>query len=113
MTDKDSKLSSHYQKLQESLSELMSPDFASYNRSLTYITLNQAFTHAECLFELVEGSSTLSKQKQALLAKLAHHIEICKEKGIQKDFLAFIKADIVPALSFIKSEHQKDFGLAS
>ncbi len=113
MTDKDSMLWNHYQKLQESLSELLSADFVSYNRSMTYITLNQTFTNAERLFELVEGSVSLSKPKQALLAKLAHHIERCKEKGIQSDFVNFIKKDIVPALSFIKSEHQKHFDLAS
>ncbi|MBC7530793.1 MAG: hypothetical protein H7318_04380 [Oligoflexus sp.] len=113
MTDKDSMLWNYYQKLQESLSELLSPDFVNYNRSVTYITLNQTFNNAERLFELVEGSMTLSKPKQALMAKLAHHIENCKEKGIQSDFVSFIKKDVLPALSFIKSEHHKHFDLAS
>ncbi|RYZ57048.1 MAG: hypothetical protein EOP07_10995 [Proteobacteria bacterium] len=113
MTDKDSMIWDHYQRLQESLSELMSPDFADYNRSMTYITLNQTFTYAERLFELVEGSASLSKPKQAIMAKLAHHIENCKEKGFQADFLNFIKKDVVPILSFIKSENQRQFDLAS
>lgn len=113
MTDMNSMLWKHYHNLQESLSELLSPEFMSYNHSMTYITLNQTFTNAERLFEHVEGSMILSKQKQALMAKLAHHIENCKEKGIQSDFVQFIKKDIVPALSFIKSEHLKSFDLAS
>jgi len=113
MTDKDSKIWDHYQKLQENLSELLSPEFPNYNQSMTYITLNQTFTHAECLFELVDASTTLSKTKQALMAKLAHHIERCKEQGIQKDFVHFIRGDVVPLLTFIKSEYKKDFHLAS
>ncbi len=113
MTDNDSKIWDHYQKLQESLSELLSPEFPTYNRSLTYITLNQIYSHTESLFELVESSTTLSRPKQALIAKLAHHIEMCKDRGLQNEFLNFVKKDVLPLLRFIKTEFTKEFNFAS
>ncbi|MBC7660071.1 MAG: hypothetical protein H7249_10210 [Chitinophagaceae bacterium] len=113
MNDKDSKIWNHYQKLQESLSDLMSPTFGTISRSLTYITLNQTYTHAERLFELVEESPTLSGPRQALMAKLAHYIESCKEHGMRPEFLIFIKKDLGASLSFIRNEHAKEFDLAS
>lgn len=113
MLEKESHILRHYQKLQESLTELMDPDFGSQARSLMYILLNQTYTNTERLFELVEESVNLSKPRQAMLAKLAHHIENTKERGVCQDFREFISGDLSLSLAFIRDLFAKDFGLAS
>lgn len=108
MLDKQSKVWAHYQKLQESLSELMEPGFETNARSFILITLNQTYTHTERLFELVEETTTLSKTRQATLAKLAHHIETTKERGLQSEFTRFIQADLSFSLAIISDLYKTD-----
>ncbi len=107
------KIWTHYQKLQESLTELVDPDFASHTRSFVLILLNQTYTHAERLFELAEATTDLSKGRQALLAKLAHHIENTKEKGLSEEFIRFIRNDLCLSLQVIKDRFSREFHLAS
>ena len=113
MFEKESRIGSHYQKLQESLSELLHPEFSSQTRSFTLITLNQTYTHTERLFELFEETTSLSKNRQAILAKLAYHIENTKDSGMNKAFLSFIRVDLTRSLNVIRELFQKEFDLAS
>ncbi|RZA25168.1 MAG: hypothetical protein EOP10_07670 [Proteobacteria bacterium] len=113
MFEKDSKAWTHYFKLQETLSELMDPGFSSQARSFALITLNQTYTHTERLFELAEESVTLSRPRQAILAKLAHHIENTKDRGMSRDFIQFLQTDLHRSLGVIRDLFQKDFDLAS
>ncbi len=107
------KIWTYYQKLQESLTELIDPGFASQTRSFSLILLNQTYTHTERLFELAEASSELSKGRQAILAKLANHIENTKERGLSEDFLRFISSDLTHCLQVIKERFAREFQLAS
>ena len=113
MSKVESRIWSHYHKLQENLSELMDPGFPSQTRSFAMITLNMTYTNTEKLFELVEETTSLSKGRQAILAKLAHHIEATKDGGMNSAFSAFIKADLAQSLSVINSRFRRDFDLAS
>ena len=82
MSRESSKIWIHYQKLQESLTELKDPGFTQQTRSFSLIILNQTYTHAERLFELAESTMELSRGREATLAKLAHHIENTKDFGL-------------------------------
>jgi hypothetical protein len=113
MSSSDPNALIHYHKLQESLGELLDPNFSYQARSFTLIVLNQIYTHTERLFETVEQSATLSRPKQILLGKMAYYIEKTKEQGICNEFIQFINFDLKLSLSVIRDTYRQDFDLAS